>query len=276
MAGELSGQVAIVTGGGRGFGQAIALRFAAEGALVAVTSRTTSELDETVRQIEASGGQALAITGDVTRREDVARVVTETNEKFGQITVLINNAGVPDPFGPIGVVDPDKWWASQEVHIRAPVLFISAVLPAMIEQRTGRVINISATGGKRIAPNLSAYCVGKAAQIRLTELLAAETEQHGISVFAIDPGLAMTAMAEATMASADAQRWLPDMVERLRARKNDPDANADLVRCGQRCVDLASGKYDALSGQYMELNDDLEDMVLQTESDDITIIPTDH
>ena len=100
MAQELAGQVAIVTGGGGGFGRAIATRFAAEGASVTVTSRTKSQLDETVAQIESRGGEAAAIAGDATNRADVARVVQETQQRFGPVTVMINNAGVPGPFGP--------------------------------------------------------------------------------------------------------------------------------------------------------------------------------
>ena len=275
MADELKDRVAIVTGGGRGFGRAIAQRFAEEGAAVTVTARTQEQLDETVSLIEEQGGRALAVSGDVTRPEDVQRVVAATVDKFGPVSLLVNNAGIPDPFGPIGVVDPDHWWAAQEIHIRAPFLYISAVLPDMMKRRQGRIINISAVGGRRVAPNLSAYCVGKAAQIRLTELLAAEVEEYGLSVFAIDPGFVITALAEQTIDSPDAQRWLPEMVARLKARKKNNTGTEDLARCQQRCVDLASGRYDALSGKYMELDDDLEDMVLELESDDITIIPAD-
>ena len=273
MPDELKDRVAIVTGGGRGFGRAIAQRFAEEGAAVTVTARTQTQLDETVGLIEEQGGRALAVSGDVTRPEDVKRVVAETVDKFGPVSLLVNNAGIPDPFGPIGMIDPDRWWAAQEIHIRAPFLYISAVLPAMMERRQGRIINISAVGGRRVAPNLSAYCVGKAAQIRLTELLAAEVEEYGLSVFAIDPGFVITALAEQTMNSPDAQRWLPEMVARLKSRKKNSEGADDLARCQQRCVDLASGRFDALSGKYMELDDDLDDMVLELESDDITIIP---
>ena len=276
MPGELEGRVAIVTGGGRGFGRAIAMRLAAEGAAVAVTSRTAKEIEETADQIRESGGRSIAITGNVTVKDDVNRVVAESVKAFGPVSILVNNAGIPEPFGPIGIVDTEKWWAAQEVHIRGPVLFISAVLPEMIKHRQGTIINIAATAGRRIAPYLSAYCLGKAAQIRLTELLAAETEEHGICVFAIDPGLAHTGMAEATMNSADAQRWLPEMVDRLKQRKNLPQSNDDLEKCGQRCVALISGQYDDLSGIYMELDDDLDEMLIEKEADEITIIPADH
>jgi NAD(P)-dependent dehydrogenase (short-subunit alcohol dehydrogenase family) len=254
----LAGQVAIVTGAGRGFGRAIAARLAAEGAAVTLTARSGRQLDEAVAEIEASGGRALAVSADVTKREDVARVVRETRARFGPITLMVNNAGVPDPFGPLWAIDPERWWEAQEVHLRAPMLFMREVLPSMIAARAGRVIIVSAIGSYVVAPNLSAYCVGKAAQVRLTQLAAAETKEHDVAVFAIDPGFVFTALAEQTMNSPDAQQWLPGMVGRLRARKDAPDGDRDLARCAQRCVDLASGRYDALSGKYMELDDDLD------------------
>ena len=255
---ELKGQVAIVTGAGRGFGRVIATRLAAEGAAVTVTARTQAQLDETVAQILAAGGRAHAVVADVTDREQVERVVSETCERFGAVSLLINNAGVPDPFGPIWAVDPDRWWEAQAVHIRAPVLFMRAALGAMVEAKRGRVIIICAAAAHRTATGLSAYCVGKTAQARLAQLVAAETKEHGLSVFAIDPGFVFTELANQTMTSPDAQRWLPGMVQRLKDRKALPDGDRDLARCAQRCVDLGAGRYDALSGNYMELDDDLD------------------
>ena len=258
MTNELKGQVAIVTGAGRGFGRAIALRLAYEGAAVTVTARTRVQVEETAAQIVAAGGQAHAVAADVTNREQVERVVLETRERFGEISLLVSNAGVPDPFGPVWSVDPDRWWDAQAVHIRAPLLFLRATLAGMVEARRGRVIIVSAAAAHRTAPGLSAYCVGKTAQARLTQLVAAETRDHGVSLFAIDPGFVFTELAKQTMTSPDAQRWLPGMVQRLKERQSQPDGDRDLARCAQRCVDLASGRYDALSGHYMELDDDLE------------------
>jgi NAD(P)-dependent dehydrogenase (short-subunit alcohol dehydrogenase family) len=261
MARELHGQIALVTGAGRGFGKAIAKRLAAEGAAVALTARTQSQLDGVVAEIEASGGKALAIAADVTDRASVTRVVSETQSKLGIVSLFINNAGVPGPFGPMWEIDPEVWWKSQGVHIRAPLLFLREVLPAMIQRRRGRVIIVSAIASRMVAPYLSAYCVGKIAQTRIVEELAAETQGHGVSAFAIDPGFVFTGIAEETMNSPDAQRWLPQMVGRLRARKEEKGADTDLYRCAQRCVDLASGRYDGLSGKYMELTDDLDTML---------------
>ena len=258
MTSELKGQVAIVTGAGRGFGRVIAARLAAEGAAVTVTARTQAQVKETAEQIVAAGGRAHAVVADVTDREQVERVVSETRERFGALSLLVNNAGVPDPFGPIWVVDPDRWWEAQGVHIRAPVLFMRAALGAMVEAKKGRVIIVSAAAAHRTAPGLSAYCVGKTAQARLAQLVAAETREHGVSVFAIDPGFVFTDLAHQTMTSPDAQRWLPGMVQRLKERQALPDGDRDLARCAQRCVELASGRFDALSGNYLELDDDLD------------------
>jgi NAD(P)-dependent dehydrogenase (short-subunit alcohol dehydrogenase family) len=266
MTNELQGQVAIVTGAGRGFGKAIATRLAAEGAAVTATSRTQADLDEVVAGIRSAGGRGLAIAGDATNRSEVARVVAAAREGFGPITLMVNNAGVPGPFGPIGVVDPDEWWAAQAIHLRAPFLFMSAVLPQMQERRQGRIINIVSLRVHKLTPNLSAYCLGKAAEFRLTELVNAEAKDHGVSAFAVDPGSAITSMAESTMASPDAQRWLPDMVELLHELKGRPDDGTVLAKCAQRCVDLASGRYDALSGSYIGRDDNLDDMLRRVEA----------
>lgn len=260
---RLTGDVAVVTGSGRGFGKAIATRLAAEGAAVTVTSRTKLELDKVVEEIESAGGRALAVSGDATNREDVVRVVAATREKLGPITLMVNNAGVPGPFGPIGVVDPDAWWAAQAIHVRAPFLFMSAVLPQMKDRRRGRIINIVSLRVHKLTPFLSAYCLGKAAEFRLTQLANAEARDYGVATFAVDPGSVITSMAEDTMASPDAQLWLPDMVELLRELKGRPDDGAVLAKCTQRCVDLASGRYDALSGSYISRDDNLEHMLAQ-------------
>jgi NAD(P)-dependent dehydrogenase (short-subunit alcohol dehydrogenase family) len=255
--------VALITGGGRGFGKAIALRFAAEGAAVAVTARTRTELDRTAAEIAAAGGRALAVCADVTLPADVSRVVRATTERFGPVTLLVNNAGIPGPFAPLWATDPEEWWFAQEVHIRAPFMFLREVLPSMIESRAGRIIVVSAMGSHRLDFGMSPYCLGKCAQNRLVKLVAAETREFGIRAFAVDPGFAITEMAEITMRDAGAQRWKSEMVQRLKERKAAPDPLLDLERCAQRCVDLASGRYDELTGSYSELQDDLDEMLRQ-------------
>jgi len=261
MAGLLNRQVAIVTGAGRGIGKAIALRFAAEGAAVALTSRNKAQLDQVAGEIASAGGRVLAVAGDVTKRDDVARVVKAATEKLGAVSLLVNNAGVAGPYGPIGAVDPDKWWAAQEVHIRAPLLCMSAVLPGMIERRAGRIINISSPRCHMLTPSLSAYSLGKTAQNRLAELVANEVKDQGLKVFAIDPGSIMTDMADDTMNDPDAQRWVPQMVERLHELKGKMGPQDGMAWCTDRCLAFASGRYDALSGRYIDRTDDPDELL---------------
>lgn len=263
MVKELEGQVVLITGGGRGFGKAIAQRLAAEGAAVVITSRTQSELNQTVSEIQAAGGRAFAVGGDVTSPKDVVRVVHAAKEHFGPVTLLVNNAGIPGPFAPTWDANPEEWWFAQEVHTRAFFMFVRGVLPSMIERRMGRIIAVSAIASYRVDFAMSAYCVGKTSQNRLVQFVAAEVKEFGVSTFAIDPGFVITELAEITMRDAGAQRWKADMIEHLKARKTDPNSSADLDRCAQRCVDLASGRYDELTGSYIELNDNLDDMLRQ-------------
>lgn len=259
MSKPLAGKVAIVTGAGSGFGRAIAVRFAAEGAAVALTSRTQSQLDETAAQIKSYGGRALAVAGDATNRADVARVVAETQRQLGPVSILVSNAGLPGPFGPIGEIDPDDWWAAQAVHLRAPLLFISALLPQMKERREGCIMTICSPRTKMVTPNLSAYCLGKTSQARLMQLLAAEVKEFGITAVAVDPGSAITQMAEATINSPDAQRWMPEMVANLRrmlAQHNgQPGADAQIEKCAERCVEIAAGEHPEWNGMYIGRNE---------------------
>jgi NAD(P)-dependent dehydrogenase (short-subunit alcohol dehydrogenase family) len=263
MPGQLTGQIAIITGAGRGIGKGIALRFAAEGAAVALTSRNKGQLDQVAGQIESSGGRALAIAGDVTKRGDVNRVVHTTAEKLGAITLLVNNAGIAGPYGPIGIVDPDAWWAAQEVHVRAPLLYMTAVLPGMTARRAGRIIHISSPRCHMLTPGLSAYSFGKAAANRLAELVAHEVKETGVKVFALDPGSIMTEMADETMSNPDAQRWVPKMVERLNQMKGKVGPQDGMEWCTSRCVGLASGHYDALSGRYIDRTEDPDELLKQ-------------
>lgn len=260
--GTLAGETAIITGGGRGFGRAIALALAAQGAAVTVTARTKDQLDETVALIERAGGRAQAVEGDVMQRGDVARVVEAAETRFGPTTVLVNNAGVTGPFGPMWTSDPDEWWEAQAVIVRGTLLFMHAVMPGMTARRKGTVINVAALGGQWFAPRLTAYAVAKSSQIRLSEHAAAEAKEFGVSVFSIEPGTVYTEMTENTITSPDAKRWVPQMVEYLTKLKETTDPAPGLARCAEMCVQLASGRYTALSGRFLLPRDDFDKLLL--------------
>src|SRR5262249_43251371 len=129
------------------------------------------------------------------------------------VDLLVNNAGVGGPVGPLAEADPDAWWRCLEVNLRGPLLCSRAVLPGMLARRRGRLVNVASGAGPRAIPNLSAYVTGKAALIRLTENLAAEVKQYGVRVFAVQPGTVRTAMAEAVLNSAEARQRLPWFAE---------------------------------------------------------------
>ena len=258
---QLRDRVAIVTGAGRGFGKAIALRFAREGAAVAVTARSRHELDETAAEIKDARGRAVALPADIASPAAVAEVVAETERTLGPISLVVSNAGVPGPFGPLSVIDPEAWWRSQEIHIKGPVALLRAALPSMVARRRGCVIFVSAIASHMTVANLSAYLIGKTAQRRLAEIVAFEGKETGVVSFSIDPGLVATQLLDDTLKSPDAQKWLPGMVERLGAFREQPNNDGDLDRCAERCVALASGRYDELSGCYSELPDDLDKML---------------
>jgi NAD(P)-dependent dehydrogenase (short-subunit alcohol dehydrogenase family) len=141
------------------------------------------------------------------------------------------------------------------------MLLMRAALPGMTLRRRGRVIIVSAIASHLTVSGLSAYIVGKTAQKRLGEVLAFETKDHGLAVFSIDPGFVLTQLAADTMNSPDAQRWLPQMVAGLKRMKEGPPQDGDLEKCAQRCLELAGGRYDALSGGYFELPDDLDKLL---------------
>lgn len=263
MAATLAGETAIVTGAGRGFGKAIAMGLAAASAAVTVTARSKGQLDKTVAEIEAAGGRAFAATGDVANRADVKRVVEAAEKKFGPTTVLVNNAGVTGPFGPVWHMDPDEWWAAHGVVVRGTLLFMNAVMPGMVERRVGCVINVASLGGQWFTPYLSCYGISKSCQIRMSELAAVEAKEHNVSVFVIEPGTVITDMAESTMASAEAQRWVPQMIAHLKRLKQNGDPAPGLARCAEMCVQLASGRYAALAGRFLIPPDDFDKLVLE-------------
>ncbi len=253
----LDGQSALVTGAGRGIGRALALRLAGEGARVTLVARSAGQLEETVEQIRRAGGDAIAIAADVTSPATAASVVAAARERFGPVSLLINNAGIPGPYGPIGTIDPLEWWDTQRVNVLAAVLFMHAVIPGMRERGSGHIINIVSSAGLEPVPHLSAYSVSKSTVMRLTETVDLEYRRAGIRAFALHPGTITTDMAHTTINSAEAQRWVPEGVAMLRNRTPE-DSARDLARCCDVVAALGAGRHDALGGRYIDLWWDLD------------------
>jgi len=256
------GDVALVTGAGKGFGRAIAQALARQGAAVALVARTRADVEAVAAEIIAQGGTAVAIAADVTQAQDVARSIQEAQDALGPITQFVNNAGVGWPYGPVGGMDVERWWQAQHLHQLAPMLYLSQLLPAMRAAGRGRVVIVSAKASHMSVGGMSAYIAGKTAQVRIVNVAALEMADAGVALFAIDPGFVVTDLARETMNSAEAKAHLPGMVERL-GEASVRDFATELAACGQRVADLMSGRYDALSGRYFEMQDDLDAALAQ-------------
>lgn len=189
---RLEDEVAIVTGGGRGIGKAIALAFAAEGAAVVVAARSLSKLEEVVAEIQSKGGRAQAMQTDVTDEKQVQQMVEHTIKEYGHIDVLVNNSGIGGPTAKVVDLKLEDWNEVIAVDLTGSMLCAREVLKHMVSRRSGTIINLAAEGGRggdgRAGyPMRSPYCCAKMGIIGLTETLAVEVGEYNIRVNCISP-----------------------------------------------------------------------------------------
>jgi 3-oxoacyl-[acyl-carrier protein] reductase len=197
----LAGRVAMVTGGTRGIGLAIARLLAEDGASVVVSGRDGARLEAAARDLEAAGGAVLALVADAAKREDADRLVEATKERFGRIDILVNNAGVTRDQLLIRMKD-DDWDQVLDINLRGVFLMTRAAGKVMMRQKSGRIINISSTAGAMGNPGQVNYSAAKAGVIGLTKAAARELAHWNILVNAVAPGLIDTDMASAIPAEA--------------------------------------------------------------------------
>jgi 3-oxoacyl-[acyl-carrier protein] reductase len=227
---ELDGQVALVTGGGRGIGANVARELVAAGARVAVSARTSAEVEAVAHEI---GG--VAITADVSKLDDVNRMVSQVEQQLGPIDLLVANAGIGNQSGATWEVDPEDWWRIFEVNVLGVHLSCRAVIPGMLERGRGRIVITGSGAAYLPGSEHTAYPASKAAACRYGETLANELAGR-IPVFPISPGLVRTEMTQAWF--DENAPWTPD-------------------ECAPRLVRaLASGRFDRLSGRYLHAEHD--------------------
>jgi NAD(P)-dependent dehydrogenase (short-subunit alcohol dehydrogenase family) len=262
---DLSGTVVLVSGGGRGLGRLLAGTLARAGAAVALLARSGDELAATVDEIKRAGGTAAAATADVTDPAELRAAVAKLRQQLGPVDVLVNNAGIIGPAGPAWEADSGDWWRTLEVNLRGAFALTRAVLPHMIATRHGRILNITSNAGVYRWPLVSAYATSKAALVKLTENLAAETRPHGVSVLSVDPGLLPIGLTEPALSKTPDPHapsdipaaWVQDEI--AAGRGADPDQAARLV------LRLAAGHGDRLSGRHLTVTDDLDTLLTRVD-----------
>lgn len=224
--GELSGKVAIVTGGSRGIGAATAEALASAGAAVTVAARSEEVLEQVVGGITASGGTAQAVPTDTSDEAQVQRMVDRTVSEFGRVDLLLNVAGVGGPNEVVWKADPTEWARASEIELVGTFLPCRFAVPHMVQQGSGRVLNVTSATSFVPTPRISAYASAKAGVNQFTRVLALELTGTGVTAIAVDPGLVETPLVVEPQAWAGLFPW--------RIRAQHPSEPARLLRwlCG--------------------------------------------
>ena len=236
---NLKNKVAIVTGSRRGIGKAIALALAKAGANVVVSDINLDDCNKVVEEIKAINGNALAVKADVSNPEDVSQMINLTTEKFGKVNILINNAGIYMQKSLTDVTEQD-FDRTLDINLKGVFLCSKAVVPEMIKQGKGKIINIASIAGQVGFANSSAYCASKGAIINITRELALELAQYKINVNAIGPGVIETDMTKDLLEDKATKETLLANIPLSRIGKPEDIANAALF--------LASDNSDYITG----------------------------
>lgn len=209
--GVLNGQHAFITGAGRGIGRAIALAFAAEGAKITASARTSTEIEQLRDEITKGGGEAVAVTMDVRSEESVKQGVAEARAKLGPIDVLVNNAAII-ALEPIASTSMQTWEDVMSTNVTGVFLTCREVLGQMMERNIGRIINVGSMAGRRGYVEQGAYCASKHALVGLSKVLALEAQKYGVRVHMLSPGGVLTGLSSNLRASRgeseDSPEWM--------------------------------------------------------------------
>ena len=248
---DLSGKVALVTGSTKGIGRAIATELARHGAAVVISSRKAEACDEVAGAINAEcagrSGRAVAIPANISRRDELEKLVAETRARLGPLDVLVCNAAVNPHFGPMSGLPDSAFEKILGVNIMANHWLIQLALPDMIARRDGSIIVVSSIGGLRGSAELGAYCISKAADLQLVRNLAVENGQHNIRVNAISPGLVRTDFARALWEAPEnlARRTARDPLRRI----GEPEEIAGIaVYLASRAGSFTTGQNFVIDG----------------------------
>ncbi len=245
---KLQNKVVLITGGGRGIGEAIALAMSREGARLMLAARTGAEVEQVASRIRVAGGQANAVVADVSRKADVTSLVGATLSVYGQIDVLVNAAGVYGPIGPSWEVDVDAWIHAMEINLFGTFMCCHQVLPHMIERHQGKIINFSGGGATAPLPRFTAYGISKTAIVRLTETLAEEVRPYNVQVNAIAPGAVDTSLQDDVLAAGEEAG---DLFHRIMEMRQTGKGATPRELPAELAVHLASAESDGLTGKLV-------------------------
>lgn len=249
----LQDKVSIITGGSMGIGKAIATAFAKEGSSLVLVSRTKSELEATKQELENFTSKVEVFEADVSREKEVTDMVDFTLEKFTTVDVLVNCAGILGPMGFTTDIDSEKWVQTININVYGTFLCIKAVLPIMLKNKRGKILNFAGGGGDTPRPRFSAYSTSKAAVIRLTETLAEEVNEYSIDINAIAPGPVGTRMLYQRL---EAPVDTIGKVEAAKAIQYQREGGVPREKVAELAVFLASPESDGLSGRLIKLLSD--------------------
>lgn len=243
---KLAGEVAVVTGAGRGIGRAIAFAQASEGAKVALLARRAAEIEAVAAEISAQGGVARAYAVDIVDLNAVTKAFAAIEAELGPVSLLTNNAGSFTAIGPIWKVEPEAWWRDIEINVRGAFNCCRAVIPAMLSRKRGRIINMVGGGTATSFPQGSGYATSKAGLLRFTECVSDSLSGSGVLVLAMDPGLVRTAMTEYQLSSEAGRTYLAN-IERL----FEDGIDVPPTLAAGFSVEIGSGRFDKVAGRML-------------------------
>jgi len=249
---SLANASVLVTGAGRGIGKRLAIGFASAGAKVGLLARSKAELDLAHLEIEHAGGNALRLRADVTDFEQVSAAVERMRRDFGQVNVLVCAAGTLGPIGPFVEQAPKAWVETLQVNVLGVMNACKAVLPRMIERRSGKIIVLAGSGSANARANFAAYAASKTAVVRLVETLAEEVRDHNIQINCMWPGKTYTHMTDEILRAGDraGEKEIEDALEIRRAGGMAPEKQIQLA------LFLASEQSNHISGKLIHVSDD--------------------
>ncbi len=248
----LENKVVMITGAGRGIGKRLALGFAAAGARVGLVARSKPELELTKLEIEHAGGSALHLRADVTDPDSIRSAADRLRAHSGEIGVLVCAAAIQGPIGPLNEIPAAAWTETIGTNLIGVMHSISAVLPAMIKLRSGKIIVLAGGGADKPRPNFTAYAASKAGVVRMAECLADELSGQNIQVNCFSPGGAYTHMTDEILRAGTRAGWKEiESAQRIRITGGEP-AEKQL----QLALFLASERSNHVTGKYLHVNDD--------------------